>query len=292
MIKTFDSADIKKLFVTKGTTKNGQVTIIGGSKLFHGAPLLSLKVASRIVDMVFFASPETSLKSVVSRLKANLLSFIWVPWDEVDAYIAKSDAILIGPGFMRFSHESQITSHQSLPNNDEAARMTRDITKRLLSKFPNKKWVIDAGSLQVMDPEWIPKNAIVTPNQKEIEILYSVKEPFDKAQGKQASERVKELAKKYNCIINSKGQANIVCSPTECVEIPGGNAGLTKGGVGDVLAGLTVALLAKNETFLAACAASFITKAAADELYRMAGTNYNSDDLSEKIPEILQRFLS
>ena len=297
MLKTFEVKNLRKLFVPGVTTKNGQVTIIGGSELFHGAPLLSLKVASRIVDMVFFASPEPSVGRVAERIKSKLFSFIWVPWDEIDSYIEKSDSILIGPGFMRFSHESQITNHQSLSINDEAARRTRDVTKRLLTEFPNKHWVIDAGSLQVMDPGWIPESSILTPNEKEFEMLFGVRveESFDKAQDKQDSRRVEvtsDLAKKYNCIINAKGLTNIVCSPKECVKISGGNPGLTKGGVGDVLAGLTVALLAKNEPFLAASAASYITKTTADELYKKAGSNYSSDDLADKIPGHLNRFLS
>ena len=54
-------------------------------------------------------------------------------------------------------------------------------------------------------------------------------------------------------------------------------------------AGLTVALLAKNEPFLAAASASYIAKAAADELYKKVGVNYNADDLADKIPEVLSR---
>src|SRR3972149_7290573 len=108
MPQVFDPGQLKKLFRPDHNSKgedNGQVTIIGGSALFHGAPLLSLKVASRLVDMVFFATPEKSVGTIAERLKSKLLSFIWVPWDEVEDYVAKSDAVLIGPGFMRFRSE-------------------------------------------------------------------------------------------------------------------------------------------------------------------------------------------
>lgn len=77
---------------------NGQVTIVGGSSLFHGAPFFSIQAASRIVDMVFFASPERSPRDVAANLKSKIGSFIWVPFDEVKDYIKKSDAALIGPG--------------------------------------------------------------------------------------------------------------------------------------------------------------------------------------------------
>ena len=270
-IKVFDKNWLKKLYQPKIDSlgeDNGQVTIIGGSKLFHGAPLLSLKVASRIVDMVFFASPEPSVGGVAEKFKSKLFSFIWVPWQEVDSYIEKSDATLIGPGFMSFRGEK----------DRAVVEETKTITKRLLEKFPNKRWVIDAGSLQVMDTKWIPAGAILTPNKKEYDYLFAGQKP-------------EIVAKKHNCIIIVKGAEAKVCSPSECIKIKNGNSGLTKGGTGDVLAGLTVALLAKNKPFLAAASASFITKAAADELYRKVGPNYNSDDLADKIPEALKKLV-
>jgi hydroxyethylthiazole kinase-like uncharacterized protein yjeF len=280
-MKTFAKSELENLYkppTDSNGEDNGQVTIVGGSKLFHGAPLYAVKLASRIVDMVFFASPDPSVGEVANKMKSELLSFIWIPWDEVEHYIEKSDAVLIGPGFMRFSRESQIANHQSLSKDDKAAKETRDITKKLLSRFPNKKWVIDAGSLQVMDAEWIPEGAVITPNRKEFELLFQL-EPEMK--------NIEAMAKKYNCVIVSKGPETFVCSPDESIEVKGGNAGLTKGGTGDVLAGLTVALLAKNDALLAACAASYIAKAAADELYKKVGPNYNADDLADKIPETL-----
>ena len=288
MVKVFNKSKLKRLYKSSRKKDNGQVTIIGGSELFHGAPLLSLKVASRIVDMVFFSSPEPSVGRVAEIFKSKLFSFIWVPWNEVEEYIEKSDAVLVGPGFMRFRSE-KVPHKMRHSSYDETCRESRSINKDLLTKFPEKRWVIDAGSLQVMEASWIPKQAILTPNRKEFELLFNVKcsSGPEAPQGQRQLSNVKKMAKKYNCVINSKGPKNIVCSPKECVEIPGGNPGLEKGGVGDVLAGLAVALLAKNEPFLAASAASCITKAAADELYKKVGTNFNADDLADKIPEII-----
>src|SRR3989344_336830 len=153
-MREFDIEDLKKLYRPAKDSygeDNGQVTIIGGSRLFYGAPILSLKVSSRIVDMVFFASPEPSVGRVSEQIKSKLLSFIWVPWDDVEAYIQKSDSLLIGPGFMRFGSEITPPEERGHENHTEG-KITRELTKRLLSKFPDKKWVIDAGSLQVMDP--------------------------------------------------------------------------------------------------------------------------------------------
>lgn len=282
-MREFNKSELKKLYQPKSDSKgeqNGQVTIIGGSKLFHGSPLFALKSASRIVDMLFFASPEPSLSEVAAQLKSKLFSFVWVPWQDVEKYIEKSDAVLIGPGFMRYRHE--LGSRNADKEFGIDGKVSRSVTKHLLSKFPGKKWVIDAGSLQVMEPEWIPGGAIVTPNNKEFEKLFGCSANIKNAE---------EMVKKYNCTIVLKGPESFVCSATDSVLIKGGNAGMTKGGTGDVLAGLTVGLLAKNEPLLAACSASYIEKAAADELYKKVGVNYNADDLANILPEVFFKLM-
>lgn len=267
----FDSKLLDNLVLPQnGSTKgeNGQVAIIGGSKLFHGAPLLALTAASRFVDMVYFTSPEKSVGEVANSIKSKLFSFIWVPWNEVNSYIQKSDAVLIGPGFMRFRSE-KVTEEERL-TCDEACRESAAITEKLLKKFPDKKWVIDGGSLQSLNPDWIPEKAILTPNQKEYQRLFGNKKPS-------------AVANKFNCVIVYKLPDTVVCSPEKCIVVSGGNPGLTKGGTGDVQAGLTVGLLAKNDPFLAAAAASYLVKNAADSLFAKVGTAYNADDLSKEI---------
>jgi len=276
MPQKFSRSDLAGVFKPSQDSNgedNGQVTIIGGSELFHGAPLLSLQVCSRIVDMVFLASPKRSVGRVAEQMKSKLLSFIWVPWADVDEYIKKSDAILIGPGLLRFKSE-KIPHGQRLHVCDEACQITKNITQNLLQKFPGKNWVIDAGSLQTMSPDWIPANAILTPNKKEYQLLFGNLDP-------------QKAAKKYNCIIVVKGPVTSVYSGKRVCEVSGGNPGLTKGGTGDVQSGLTAALLAKNDPFLSACAASFITKSAADELQKEVGIYYNADDLADQIPHTL-----
>lgn len=290
----FNPRQLEKLFRPgKNSSKedNGKVTIIGGSSLFHGAPILALKTASRIVDMVFFSSPEPSVGKVAEKIKSQLGAFIWVPWVEVKDYIAKSEAVLIGPGFLRFRAERQEEKCKRQKLCDEAGYETKRITEELLKKFPEKQWVIDAGSLQVMEAKYIPKNAILTPNKKEFAMLFNRKSQM--ANGKtttQIVKLVKLMAKKYNCIIVLKLAKTIVCSPEEEVVVEGGNAGLTKGGTGDVLAGLTVGLAAKNPPFLAAAAASWILKKAAEELYQKVGFAYNADDLAQEIPRVLGKY--
>lgn len=270
----FDPTETGKLFRPEGESKNGIVTIIGGSELFHGAPLLSLTTASKIVDIVFFSSPDPSVGEVANILKSRLSSFIWVPWDEIGEYIKKSDAILIGPGLMRYHRENQKTKSKNEKFEDETTRFTKGVTERLLLGYPDKRWVIDAGSLQVMKPEWIPHGSILTPNKKEYSMLFGDEDP-----GK--------MSEKYDCTIIVKGVVDKVYSSGRCVAISGGNAGMSKGGTGDTLAGLIVALFAKNDAILSASCSSYIVKKTGDRLFKKVGTNFNADDLAVKVPEIL-----
>lgn len=284
-MEDFSVQDLKKLFrpaVNSSKEDNGKITIIGGSSLFHGAPIFALKTASRLVDMVFFSSPEPGVGEVAAQLKSKLSSFIWVPFAEVGDYIKKSDAILIGPGLPRYREEMKNAKCKMQKLCDEEGYKTKNLTEKLLQKFPEKQWVIDGGSLQVMEAKFIPQNAILTPNRKEFTMLFGLKATPENAQ---------LIAKKYRCIVVLKLVETIVCSPHKCVRVEGGNAGLTKGGTGDVLAGLIVGLAAKNPPLLAVCAASYILKKSADELFQKVGFAYNADDLAEKIPEVLGEYL-
>ena len=275
---------------------NGKLMIIGGSHLFHAASLWALEVASRIVDMVFYSSvPENN--QIVQKTKEAFRNGIIIPRDQIEAYIQEADCVLIGPGLPRAQGQEE--------GDDD----TKELTERLLSQYPDKRWVIDGGALQMMDPEFIPRNAILTPHPKEFETLFyrvipnsfrnlsfksnEMLKPFGSPQGGQVQHdnKVGEVAKKYNCIILLKGPTDIVCSPDECVEIPGGNAGMTKGGTGDVLAGLVGALACKNDLFLAATCASYINKRAGDELYDKVGPYFNASDLAAQIPITMKQLL-
>jgi|SRR3989344_3465551 len=290
-MKKLDPQYLKKLYIPPPDShkgQNGKLLLIGGSKLFHAASLWSLKVASRIVDMVFYSSiPENN--EIVQKIKEEFRDGIIVPRGKMEDYINEADCILIGPGLPRRE------------GHEEGDDDTKELTERLLKGYPDKKWVIDGGSLQVISPDILPQNAIITPHPKEFEMLsknvilrQSRRIPyrsFATTQDDKLEEQVSEFAKEFNCVVLLKGQEDIVCSSSECVEILGGNAGMTKGGTGDVLAGLVSALYCKNDAFLSASAASFINKKAGDELYKRVGPYFNSSDLVDEIPKVMKELL-
>ena len=96
------------------------------------------------------------------------------------------------------------------------------------------------------------------------------------------------MSKLYNCIIVYKGPVSYVTDGQTTYEIKGGNAGLTKGGTGDVLAGIIVGLLAKNPPLLAAAAGTYLIKKTAERLFEKVGYGFNADDVSEKVFEVFK----
>lgn len=289
--------DLKKLYIPPpGSHKgqNGKLLIIGGSHLFHAASLWALEVASRIVDLVHYSSvPENN--ELVMRIKAEFRDGIVVPREQVEAYIDEDDCILIGPGMVRA--EGTISNIKEIENIKDEGLQTATLTNYLLAKYPYKQWVIDAGALQMLEPTLIPKNAILTPHHGEFELLwdkyqkFNIKDQIYISNIKNDEDKVKLFVQTYECIVLLKGQKDIVCSPNESRVIEGGNAGMTKGGTGDVLAGLIAALACKNEPFLATVAGSFINKKAGDELYGKVGPFFNASDLAKEIPKTMKKLL-
>jgi NAD(P)H-hydrate epimerase len=277
----FDVNDLKKLYVPRSDShkgENGKLLIIGGSVLFHAASLWSLQVASRIVDMVFYSSvPQNN--ELVEKEKAEFRNGIIVPRNKIEHYIEEADCILIGPGLPR---ENGVES-----GDDD----TKELTEKLLKTYPNKKWVVDGGSLQTIDPQFIPVNAILTPHFKEFETLFNFQSNSNE-QMPQIQSKVSEMAKKYNCTILLKGEVDLASNGVETVQINGGNAGMTKGGTGDVLAGLVAALYCKNDAFLSATVGSFINKQAGESLAKRMGIYFNASDLAGEIPVVMKSLLT
>jgi hydroxyethylthiazole kinase-like uncharacterized protein yjeF len=261
-MKSVTIDDVKKLRLPiPGSHKgqNGRLLVIGGSHLFHAASLWALAVASRIVDLVHYSSvPENN--AIVLAEKKEFRNGIVIPREDLDPYIKEDDCILIGPGMTRDAE-------------------TETITNTLFTKHPEKQWVVDAGSLQMMDITKIPTGAILTPHHGE----------FVHAFGNQ---EVADVAKKYQCIVLLKGEKDIACPPAGgCRVVEGGNPGMTKGGTGDVLAGLIAALACTNDPFLATIAGSFINKKAGDALYKKMGPFFNTTDLANQIPLTMKELL-
>jgi NAD(P)H-hydrate epimerase len=269
--------------------QNGRMLLIGGSSLFHAASLWSLTVASRIVDLVHYCSTDEN-NEIVRQAKSEFRNGIVIPRSDVESYIEEDDTILIGPGMVRSGEEGEYT---------------KELTNYLLKKYEKKQWIIDAGALQMMNLSNIPYGAILTPHRKEFDVLWEKVEknkafPVLRNAHISLEEKIIWIATTYTCIVLVKGPEDIVCdgrvgkpSKNEVVikQITGGNGGMTKGGTGDVLAGLIASLATKNDPFLATVAGSFFNKQAGDDLYKIVGPFFNASDLADQIPKTMKRLL-
>jgi NAD(P)H-hydrate epimerase len=134
----------------------------------------------------------------------------------------------------------------------------------------------------MITPHMLPMGSVITPHTREFSKLFGVDA---------SEETVAAMAKQYDIIIVAKSEKDIVCSKEQCVIIEGGNAGMTKGGTGDVLAGLIAALGCKNDLWLAAVAGSYFNKKAGEKLFEKVGYYFNASDLANEIPKVMKEAL-
>ena len=237
--------------------QNGRLLIIAGSEKFHGALLMAVKTASRIVDMVYVYSPANA--GLIDKLKSEIAVFINVFEKELWQTIEMVDAILIGPGL-------------------EENEINKKLVHKILKKYPNKKIVVDATAFWHLDPLLLHKNCVVTPHSREFSNTFNC-EP--------KPENVLAMAKKYNCTVILKGKYDYVSDGKKLYENKTGNVGMTKGGTGDVVAGIISAFLCTNEPLISALAGIYLAGYTGDKLYKQVGTFYNAEDLIGELGEVL-----
>lgn len=276
--------------------QNGRILIIGGSPLFHGAGRLSTRavletliaISSRTNDMVYFASTEDNLKV----LKGEQGVFIGINREQIDRYLSHCEVVLVGTGLMR-EEEPGRSETKGEPEK------TKELTMKVINS--GKKAVLDAGSLQVISKEDLKgeNQIIITPHQKEMSKLFDIDVTSLKTSHESSfpeiekiAKIVEDLAKEYEITILLKGAVDIVASKDGWMYVKGGNAGMTKGGTGDVLAGVVAALYSRsNDPLKVASSASLITKMAGDELYKEDLWIFNATDLADKISGTLTSVL-
>lgn len=267
--------------------QNGKVLVIGGSLLFHSASLWSAEVASYFVDMVHFASTQENNK-IFTTLKTQFRDGIVVHRKDLPQYIDEDDAILIGPGLLRTDTKPEIRNRHldDILKIENEGELSRELTYFVLNQFPNKQFVVDAGALQMMDAQWLTllqKPAVITPHVREFEKLFSIK--LNALDENERVEKAVQVAKQYSCIVMLKSVQDIITDGIQSFVVTGGNQGLAKGGTGDVLSGLVVSLVAKNNPLHSAVLASYVEKKTAEDLFEQKGYWYNVSELVKTIPK-------
>lgn len=268
--------------------ENGRVLIVGGSKDLVGAPALAAAAALAAlragVDLVVVAAPEKpgwvinqySPDIIVKKFRGEVFSARHVK--EISSLAKGFDAVLIGPGLGR--KKKTLAFAKALVNKIEKIKIKG-------GKIP---LVLDADAIKACAGMRFSCPAVITPHAREFEVFSGVKVPR-RRNAPEVAKTVKAAAKKHNCTILLKGHTDVISDGRDVKLNRTGNAGMTVGGTGDVLAGICAALLAlRNQPFSAACAAAYINGKAGDMLLKSKGYGFVAGDLPGEIPKIIKNF--
>ncbi len=275
--------------------QNGKVLVVGGSSLFHSAPVWTASAASYIVDMVHLAVGDLNQK-VLMQTKAEFWNGIVVGFSDLLSYIREDDVVIIGPGIPRGRLSDDFKKNSVKLEFDQILRLKDEVEFFyaliffLFRNFPKKKFLIDAGALQIMEREWLDylDQKIITPHQREFNSFFGIDLCQDFVYNISA---VEKLARSGKMTILLKKVEDYISDGENSFVIEGGNAGLTKGGTGDLLSGLVGGLWTRSSAFASATIGSFVLKRTAEKLFLQKGYWYNIDDLLANFSKVLKESL-
>jgi len=258
--------------------QNGKVLVVGGSYMYHGAPVLSSLSALRSgVDLVYTAVPKIITTSV-RAISANL---IVIP--VVDAKLTRgaTNKLL---GQLPTDLDSA-TIGMGLAIADEEA--LKNLVKSLISQ--DVRLSLDASALvRYILPFISEKNVVVTPHAGEFKRMFGI---APSASIKERVKTVEKLAKEHSVTILLKASTDVISNGKQTFVNPKNLAAMTVGGTGDVLSGLVAGLLAKNRNPLeSAAAASYINGLAGKLVQRKNGLHMLATDLIDAIPTVMKPF--
>jgi len=208
----------------------GHALLIGGSYGKMGAIQLATKACLRagaglttaFIPACGYDIIQTSLPEAMVIVDKEEKHLSGLP-DDIEKY----SAIGVGPGMGTHAETMQLLSF-----------IVRRYTKPV---------VIDADGLNCLAQQprllqQLPAHSILTPHPKEIERLFG-----SRANDFERMELAQAKAKELNCIIVLKSHHTLIALPGGmCYFNSTGNAGLSKGGSGDVLTGILSAMLAQG----------------------------------------------
>jgi len=280
--KTLQASIVRKFIPARKANSrkgdNGTVLVVGGSYIYHGAPILSSIAALRSgVDLVYTSVPKINTQST-RAISPNLIVIPLVDQKLTRGAVKKLlgaiprnlDSATIGMGLAIAEKPSLNILIQELLNRD--VRLS-----------------LDASAL-VSDilPLLANKNVVVTPHSGEFKRLFGQIPPENQ---KQRISLVEKFAKENGITILLKGQTDVVSDGKTTFLNPKKIPAMTVGGTGDVLSGLVAGILAKNRNALeAAAAATFINGMAGKLVQKKLGLHITSMDLIDVIPQVMKPF--
>ena len=226
-----EETDIKKIlkprkkFDHKG--KFGHALIIAGSEGMYGASVLSSLACMRSGDGKTTLMTDKHFATQLATELPECMTFTSTQSELLKSVNEKFSAVALGPGL-----------GSRLKNEIELKKIFSSIKIPLL---------LDADALNAISKNksllnQLPVNTILTPHVAEFDRLFGTSANGFVRHKKQIAASVK-----YNCIIVLKGAYTCISTQDgKSYFNPTGNAGLAKGGSGDVLTGIIASMLAQK----------------------------------------------
>ena len=272
---------------TSHKKSTGHVLIVGGSSNYPGAPVLAAEAALRsgagLVTLAVPASagvpPPNSRSIIFRKIKdAGKGVFSKESISALNKLARIADSLAIGPGMT-------------------VSNALESVLETLL--LYDRPMVLDADALNLIaaNPELITSistpNVVITPHPGEAKRLlkaFSMPSMDDVDDPIARCAAAANIAAVSGCVTALKGPRTVLASASgEIIVNASGSPALATAGTGDVLAGLTAALLTEGgDPLLTAAAATFI-HGLAGELSLRGIRGFTADDLVEIIPEAMRK---
>jgi hydroxyethylthiazole kinase-like uncharacterized protein yjeF len=234
---------------------NGKLGIFAGAR-YPGAAIVSSLGAEKVgLDLIHLYTDPAS-RDLVQGYSPFLIT---VPVSDLSRS-EENDSLLIGPG-NGLNEENDV------------------IMSKLLTL--DKPTLLDADGIKTLNRCSFTRKrpVVVTPHRKEFEILTGMDATEDNACS---------YARRTGNVVLLKGKADIITDGKRVIHSQGGNARMTMGGTGDLLAGIIAALLAKGIDELHACAlGSFLNKKIAEIAFSRHSYWFGIMDMINLIPETM-----
>ena len=259
---------------------NGIVLIVGGSRIYHGAPILASMAALRSgTDLVYTAIP----RSILVAVRCFSPNVIALPMPDDKLTVGSANKLV--KTIPRSAHSAAIGMGMSIAKSEALLSLIRQL------KNDGTKLLLDASAL-IPDvlKEISGTNAIITPHIGEYKRIFSGDDIGNMTAEKERILNVHRLAKKYGITILLKGSIDIISDGENVALNKLHNCAMTVGGTGDVLSGLTAGFLTKLKPFDASILGVYFNGVAANLVYNRLGLHMVASDLIESLPKAIKPF--
>lgn len=259
----------------------GRLLNIAGSLCYNGAAALSTSSALRSgVGLCTLAAPVSCMKIIAASV--NTATFLPLP-ETADGFIAENSPEIIAETLPKMN---ACSIGCGLGNSENTRRLTEFVIKNAVCPI-----IIDADGINS-----IAANINVLKERKGKTVLTPHPLEFSRISGlpvaeiqRHRIETAKAFAEKYGVILVLKGANTVIASENGEVFVNTcGNAGLARGGSGDVLTGIIAAMLAQGvDPFKAAVSGVYCHALASDILAdRLPPESMLPTDIISALPEV------